>query len=183
MMRVYATVLALLLALTSAGCETVDSAPYEDDVETDVYSFALTLHYSDLVHNGFVASRAWDRVDIPLSTVRNGAVVAYYYDEGTWTALPTTLGLEKPDEPLVDYTVTFGYAFEEDFFELYLEASTDDPLIWNADPEDDIVQIAEIFGGATDIKVVVIDSYVPMRRSVVDLSDYEAVRDYYGLEE
>lgn len=168
MTRLAATLPLLLLALLAfAGCDSSDDGPH-----TEAYSFGLTLYFDDMQHTDFVASRSYDRVDIPPSAVDHGAVIVYYRDQGTWTALPMTIGLEKPDEPVVDYTVTFGYGYDVNFLELFFEASSADPVVWE--------EIADIYSGGIDLKVVVLNSYVATDQEV-DLTDYQAVKQHFRL--
>lgn len=173
MKRVAPLLPLLVVALFAfAGCDSSDPVP-----RTEAFSFGLTLYFEDMQQSAFVASQAFEPVDIPPSVVRDGAVMAYFWDQGTWTALPFTLGLEKADEPVVDFTVTFGYAFRTEMLELFFEASSSDSVVW-----DDIAEIfgSEYYPDGIDIKVVVIDSYVAASQDV-DLTDYQAVKQHFNL--
>ncbi len=69
--------------------------------------------------------------------------------------------------PAVDYTVTLGYAFEAGFLEVFYEASTDIVI-------DDLPD--------QTIKVVVFEDVAAARASRVDLTDYNAVANHFGLQ-
>ena len=49
----------------------------------------------------------------------------FFRDQGTWTAMPYTFGVESPDLPAVDYTISMGFGYELGFLEVFYEASTD----------------------------------------------------------
>lgn len=133
-----------------------------------IYSFPVVFSLADATFSGSVASVQYDAPEITLDVVQNGAVLAYFREQETWTAMPYTYGVETedPDLDAVDHTVTLGYAYEEGFLEIFYEASYPGVLETLPDQE---------------IKVVVIESYAGARAANVDLSDYAAVRAYYNL--
>jgi hypothetical protein len=102
------------------------------------------------------------------SVVDGGAVLAFFREQGTWTAMPYTFAEESPDLAAVDFTVTLGFAFDDAFLELFYEAST---------VEVDLTQQPDRV-----VKVVVIDGFV-LGKTGIDLTDYEEVKRYFGLEE
>lgn len=116
--------------------------------------------------DGPVASVQYDAPEITPQVVETGAVMAYFREQDTWTALPYTYGVESPELPAVDYTVTLGYAYEEGFLEVFYETST----------EAVIDQLPD-----QTIKVVVIEDLAAAQSAGVDLSDYGAVKAHFGL--
>ena len=130
---------------------------------------ALTFDFlvSDAVINGPVASVQYDVPAITPRVVDEGAVLGFFREQGTWTAMPYTFAEESPDLPAVDYTVTLGYGYDDQFLEVFYEASTDE--IDLRDQPDRV------------IRIVVIDGY-SSGKAGVDLTDYDAVAAYYGLE-
>jgi hypothetical protein len=155
---------ALFFALTLAACDSSD--PYEGNA--GVYSFPITFDVNGASLNENVLSEQFDVPDITQNVVNNGAVLVYFEEQGTWTAMPYTYGVESATEPLVDYTVTLGYAYDTRLLEVFYETS--------ADP--DVLDLP----GSVDMKVVIIDS-IPVGKNAIDLRDYEAVKQYYGLED
>lgn len=162
--------LLLTFAVVAAGCEFVEEG------NADVYSVNFVFDLGDADLRGNVASVQYDIPGITRSVVRDGAVLVYYRYEGTWTALPFTLGVEKASEPVVDYTFTFGYGYDHRFLELFVEASSDDNVVWN-DIED-----TPLFRNRLEMKAVIIDA-LPAGSARVDLKSYEAVKAYYGLKD
>ncbi len=150
------------------GCVNVvgpEISPENANVSTVTVSFAL----AHATLSGSVASQGYDVPVITPTVVDRGAVLAYFRDQSTWTALPFTVGIESSADAVVDYTFTMGYAYEDDFLEVFIEASTADEVVWT--------DIAGLLQEEYLIKVVVIDSYM----EGLDVADYEAVRSFYGL--
>jgi hypothetical protein len=150
----------LLIGVAGAGCDTtVQRAP-----ESSVRSFEVDFRMADAVQNGPVASVQFDAPEITPAVARRGAVMAYMREQGTWTALPYTYGVESPDLPAVDYTVTMGYAYDTDLFEAFYEVS--DPQFLEGLPD-------------RRIKVVVLED----RASTYDIDprNYEAMAQRFGL--
>ena len=157
--------LSLALVLALSACDDDDPlTPGNAAVHTLTLDFLL----DDASINGPVASVQYDVPSITPNVVDNGAVLAYFREQGTWTAMPYTFGEESPDLPAVDYTLTFGYGYDDQFLEIFYEASSGEAVDLGAQPD----QI---------VKVVVIDGFPPSKTGV-DLTNYEAVAEYYGLE-
>ena len=155
--------LVLVLALSACG----DDDPLTPG-SASVHTVTLDFLLDDAAINGPVASVQYDVPSITPNVVDNGAVLAYFREQGTWTAMPYTFGEESPDLPAVDYTLTFGYGYDDQFLEIFYEASSGEAVDLAAQPD----QV---------VKVVVIEGFPPSKTGV-DLTNYEAVADYYGLE-
>lgn len=155
---------ALFLALTLAAC---DSSDHHDD-KTDVISFEVRFDVDDADRNDNVLSQQFDVSDITPNVVDNGVVLVYFEEQGTWTGLPYTYGVESDTEPLVDYTVTLGYAYADRLLEVFFETSADPDAIISKLPS------------SVKMKVVIIDTF-HAGKNAIDLRDYEAVKRYYGL--
>lgn len=165
------SIFVVLLITLLGGCDQGPPGPQGPQGppgDPAVISFTVDFLLADADFNGSVASVAYDAPEITRRVVREGAVMAYFREQETWTALPYTYGVESEDVEAVDYTVTLGYAYEEGFLEVFYEASY--PGVLEDLPDQ-------------TIKVVVLDSYARARAADVDLSDYEAVRSHYGLDE
>lgn len=177
------TLVLTCIVVVAGACEIDRSSvgppgppgPPGRDGNANVFSLPFDFSLEDAAFTPYVASLSYDVPDLTPSVVDEGAVLVYFRDaEGTWSALPFTFGFEAPDEPVVDYTVTFGYAYEVDRLDVFLEASTSDDVVWG--------YIFEDFGGVFEMKAVVIDGF-PAAKADVDLRDYEAVKAYFGLDE
>jgi hypothetical protein len=79
--------------------------------------------------------------------------------------MPYTYGVESPEVPAVDYTVTFGYAYEQGFVELFYEVSNE-----------------AAFPSLVDREVKVVVLYGSPAAFNVDWSDYSAVAQRFDLE-
>lgn len=170
MVRLVTRVFAIWIALLFTGCDqgpVGPPGPPGPPGDPAVYSFEVDFLLSDAQFNGPIASVQYDAPEITPRVVRNGAVMAYFREQDTWTALPYTYGVESTDLPAVDNTVTLGFAFETDFLEVFYEASRTDLL-------DDLPDQL--------IKVVVIESLASTRAAGVELSDYAAVKSHFGLD-
>lgn len=162
---------ALCLAAMAAACDEGPVGPEgppgppgnANVVALDQFTFSM----DDAEFNGPVASVGYDASAITESVVDYGVVLLYYREQGTWTAMPYTFADESPTLPAVDYTITLGYAYDDQFLEVFYEASTDE-IDLSTQPD-------------RLIKAVVIDGF-PAGKVAVDLSDYEAVRAYFGFE-
>lgn len=132
-----------------------------------VYSFTVDFLMNEAQFSGPIASVQYDAPEITPQVVDQGAVMAYFREQGTWTALPYTYGEESPDLPAVDHTVTLGFAFEVDFLEVFYEASR--PGVLDVLPDQ-------------RIKVVIIESFAGARALGLDFSDYTAVKEHFGLD-
>ncbi len=167
MLRRFRSTLAVSLVVLLAGCDQGPPGPPGPPGNPAVYSFYDVFLLDDAAFNGNVASVQYEAPEITRDAVNNGAVLAYFREQETWTAMPYTYGVESPDLEAVDYTVTLGYAYEVGFLEVFYEASY--PGVLSDLPD-------------REIKVVVIESYAGARAAGVDFSDYEAVQAYYGLD-
>ena len=170
--------IALFVAFTS-GC-IVDADDDELVGNADVFSVNEVFDLDRATFSGTVASMQYnDFVEIKPSVVDQGTVLVYYRFAGTWTAMPYTISVEAPDDPpRVDYAATFAYAYSDAFLEVFVESSTDDPVVW------DEILATDLFGAPLDLKIVIIDALpVAAKKGSLDLRDYEAVKAYYGLED
>lgn len=154
-----------MLLLAALGCDSGVGPPGRDG-NANVFSHTVTFSMDRAAFTDRFASMQFEVPDITDSVVDEGAVLAFFREEDTWTAMPYTFGIESPDLPAVDYTVTLGYAYEYRFFEVFYEASTE---------EIDLAQLAD-----QQIRFVVIDGF-PYGKTGVDLTDYEQVKAYFGL--
>ncbi|MDX1546056.1 MAG: hypothetical protein R3247_03660 [Rhodothermales bacterium] len=167
-----------VLALLATGCDEGPVGPPGPPGNANVFSLSFTFDYNGALFNGAVASEQYDVPAITPSVVDEGAVLVYYRFADTWTALPYTLSVEAADDPpRVDYTATFGYAYDDQFIEVFVESSSDDEVVL------DEIGATELFGSPIAMKAVIIDGFAFGKNSPVDLTDYEAVRAYFGLPE
>jgi len=165
-----------LFLLAATGC--VDEAvgpvgPPGPPGNANVIAFNVTFSFDQAVFNGAVASDQFNVPEITPSVVDGGAVLVYFRDQGTWTALPFTVGVESNDLAAVDYTFTMGYGYDDGFLEVFVEASTDDDVVW-----DDILTLLP---PDYEMKVVIIDGFVLGKNLDLDVRDYEAVKAYFNL--
>ena len=158
---------ALTVALTSCDSDDYREEPRDRPV---VQSFFVNFDLDDANFEGPFASISEDAPEITPDVVENGLVMAYFREADTWTALPYTYGVESPDRPAVDYTVTLGYAFEANFFEVFYELSVDDEQVWSEIP------------AQRRIKVVVFSGEAVRRNQSLDFKDYGAVQQHFQLD-
>ena len=140
----------------------------DDDPEIDFGSVEFVFSMSDAVINGDVASSQFNVPAINRAVVNNGAVLAYFREQGTWTAMPFTFAVESPELPAVDYTITMGFGFDEGFLEVFYEASSE-----AANLEDQPDRF---------IKVVILDDLSIPAIANLDLSDYNQVKQTLQLD-
>ena len=150
-----------------AGCDGPVGPPGPPG-NANVFSHTIVFSIHDAVINGSVASAQFDVPDITGSVVDEGAVLVFFREQNTWTAMPYTFGVESPDLPAVDYTITLGFAFEWEYLELFYEASTD-AVDLSLQPD-------------RTVKIVIIDG-LGFGKTGIDLTNYEAVKAFYGLED
>lgn len=160
------SLLAIVLFVTLSACD--DDDPVGPGGNADVFAMTVDFFMEDASFNGPVASVQYDVPAITPRVVDEGAVLAYFREQGTWTAMPYTFGEESPDLPAVDYTVTLGFGYYDEFLEIFYEASSEDAVDLTAQPDQ-------------QVKVVIIDA-LPLAKAGVDLTDYDAVAEYFGLE-
>ena len=161
--------LALIVALVIAGC---DSSGYDESgrERPALRSFVVDFRLEEATFEGPFATVTYDAPEITSRVARSGLVAAYVREEDTWTALPYTYGVESEDVPAVDFTATFGYAYERGFVEVFYELSVDDAEVWDAVPKE------------RRVKVVIFSQEVVRRyQQRVDFRDYEAVRQRFTL--
>lgn len=132
-----------------------------DDPDIDVGSAEFVFSMSGAVINGDVASSQFNVPAINRAVVANGAVLAYFREQGTWTAMPYTFAVESPELPAVDYTITMGFGFDEGFLEVFYEASSEAA---NLDEQPDRI-----------VKVVILDDLSIPAIANLDVNDYESV--------
>lgn len=156
--------MAALLLLTACG----DDGPTGPERNATVHTITVDFEMADASISGPVASVQYDVPSITPGVVDNGAVLAFFWEQGTWTAMPYTFAEESPDFAAVDYTITLGYGYDDEFLEVFYEASTDEINLGGQPPR--------------EIRAVIIDSY-PAGKAGIDLTDYEAVVKYYGLDQ
>jgi hypothetical protein len=157
-------VLILFSLFSVAGC--VFEA---DDERTEVRSLEVIFSMDEAVINGEVASAQFGVPSITPAVTDFGAVMAYFREQGTWTAMPYTFGEESPDLPAVDYTITLGYGYDDGLLEVFYEASTEEAPLFNQPDR--------------RIKVVIIDDLSVSRAARLDLTNYEAVRAEFNLDD
>ncbi len=148
-----------------SGC-IIDS---NDDEGTRTYPVEFVFSMDDAAINGDVASVQFTVGSVTPNVVDNGAVLAFFREQGTWTAMPYTFGIESPDLLAVDYTITMGYGYDDGLVEVFYEASTPEaPLIDQPDRR---------------IKVIILEDLSYVRQANIDMNDYESVRSLLKLED
>ena len=168
----------VVLLWFGAGCDS--NGPDRDDYpRQDVTVRARTTTFDlqeDASFNGRFASVQYEFELLSPSVVDEGAVLVYFEEAGTWTAMPYTISFESEEVAAVDYSVTFAYAYDDNFLEIFYEASNEVAY------DDGNVEELPGWNDSVSVKVVVIEGF-PVGRSEVDVSDYEAVKRYFNLEE
>jgi len=92
----------------------------------------------------------------------------FFRDQGTWTAMPYTFGVESQDLPAVDYTISLGFGYELGFLEVFYEASTD---------------AVDLFGlPDREMKAVIIDGFY-FGKKQLDVTNWEEVKAAYDLKD
>jgi hypothetical protein len=117
--------------------------------------------------NSSVLSSSYAFPEITQSVEDNGFVQAYFREQDTWTAMPYTYGVESQSLDAVDYTLSFGYAWEVGQVEIFYEASAPFALDFAVD---------------RTVKVVIADA-ASASVSGIDWSDYSAVKERFQLDE
>lgn len=177
MNKLLSFLLTASLVFLSTGCIVDDNGtegppgprgPEGPPGNANVFSLNFLFSMDAAVINGNVASVQFEVPDITPSVVDDGAVLLFFREQGTWTAMPYTFAVESPDLPAVDYTISLGFGYDDAFLEVFYEASTDEVAL--EDQPD------------RDIKAVVIDGF-PLGKQDVDWTDYEAVKTFFGLKD
>ena len=163
-------VLLLAMAVAGSGCVVDDNegprGPQGPPGNANVFSLNFDFFLADAVFNGTVASVQFDIPALTGSVVDDGAVLLFFRDQGTWTAMPYTYGVESPDVAAVDYTVSLGFGYEVGFLEVFYETSID---------AIDITSLPD-----REIKAVVIDGF-PFGKKSIDFTDWNAVKEAFNL--
>lgn len=136
--------------------------------------------------NGLVLSSDYDAPEITSDVLTNGLVMAYFLaDNNTYTAMPYTYGENR--QGVEEYTLTFGYAFDVDFLQLFYEGSRPAALdfavdrdvrvvVLEGDPFSSAAASAKSSDGRSTLRTL--QRVYPE----VDWTSYEAVADHFGLE-
>lgn len=161
--------MALLLLLGTSGCIVEESiGPQGPPGNANVFTLNFLFTMREAAFNGSVASVQYDVPDLTRSVVENGAVLLFFRDQGTWTAMPYTFGVESPDLPAVDYTVSMGFGYEVGFLEVFYEASNETVALERLPDR--------------EMKAVVIDGWYYGKKGA-DLTDWETVKALFDLED
>ncbi len=168
------SLLGALAVIFMIGCESTiveegppgPTGPRGVDGNANVFSLNFDFSMADAVVNEKVASVQYDVPGITPSVVDDGAVLVFFREQGTWTALPYTFGFDNPDIQAVDFVVTFGFGYDDGFLEVFYEASAEGVGLENMPDR--------------EMKAVVIDGF-PMAKAPIDLTDFEAVKAYFRL--
>ena len=148
------------------GRDGLDGPPGRDGRDAVVFADEFVFSMADAQFDGPVASVAYDVADITPGVVDDGAVLVFFEEQETWTAMPFTFAEESPDLPAVDFTITLGYGYDDAFLQVFYEASTSE-IDLSTQPD-------------RTMKLVVISGF-PASKAGLDLTDYQAVKAYYGL--
>lgn len=162
--RIYLSSVLLVLLLIVPGCIIE-----ENDPTVDVRTVEFLFSIDDAIINGDVASVQFTVPAITPDVVDFGGLLVYFREQGTWTAMPFTFGVESPELPAVDYTITLGYGYDDGFIEVFYEASTEEAPLF-AQPD-------------RLIKVVILDDLAFRRVVSMDSNSYERIKAEFQLEE
>lgn len=157
--------LALLPILAACEINT------HSEADPDIYSTEFNFRVADATINGPVASVQYDVPVLDSRVVDLGLIMCYFYEQGTWTAMPYTYGVDNPQAQALDYLVTLGFAFRTRTLEIFYEASTANaPLRTQPDRR---------------VKLVIVGPNVAGHYSKqgLDWTDYEAVRKALRLKD
>ncbi len=163
----FAVTLTLSLAACNIDTGTGPVGPQGPPGNANVFSLNFVFSMDDAAVNGSVASVQYDVPDLTPLVVDEGGVLMFFRDQGTWTAMPWTIGVESQDLPAVDYTLSLGFGYDVGFLEVFYEAST---------LAVDLLQEPD-----REVKLVVIDG-AAFGKQGVDLTNWDAVRTAYGLD-
>ena len=176
MRKVTTSILGALMMIFMVGCESTiveegppgPPGPRGADGNANVFSVNFDFSMLDAIFNGKVASVQYDVPGITPSVVDDGAVLVFFREQGTWTALPYTFGYDNPDIQAVDFVVTFGFGYDDGFLEVFYEASAEGVSLENMPDR--------------EMKAVIVDGF-PAAKASIDLTDYEAVKAFFGLKD
>ena len=172
----------------SYGVSVVDFSLDGDDFELSDDSQVASFFSDDIT-----SDRSRDDVRRTLEFAGDGALVMLYADnslilegsDGTYTALPVTIGQEivvtGEDGETPDVTtlaVTYTYSFDN--ADLYFDVLTTTPL---AASGDEVVSFDDFLPNRIDLRLVTLpaDLYYGKAGARIDLRDYEAVKRAYNL--
>lgn len=173
------TLLATIFSFlaVSTGCDTYQDVIVEgNDIIVRNFSFSG----SDLFvsEDGTIGTYQREIPELTSDIVEDGAVLLYASGEllfgsgaaGSWAALPVTVSVDEDGDEYVDYALTYSYSY--DIQDLYVDLIASSPL--------DYTHLA-----GTDMKLVLIPGnlFVGNARAGIDYSDYESVRQAYGIAE
>jgi len=159
-MRNRFSLLALaLMTLFVAACDTTSNRTI---IDTDVYVTEVDFNVASATLNGTVLSQQFA---VPAIDNNAAAVLAYFYEQGTWTAMPYTYAVDDAQLQAVSYTISLGHAFSNQTFEAFYESSAADVNL-RQQP-------------SRRIRVVVLGDYAAKQN--VDFSDYNAVKAAFHL--
>lgn len=188
---------ALLFALSFAACDQGPPGPSgppgppgppgPSGGTAAVTSFDLIFDVNTAVESedGLVLFSEYDAPEITNNVVTAGLVMAYYFEEtsGTWTAMPYTYGEESQDLNAVDYTLTFGYAFNTGFMQIFYEASAPFALDFAVSRD---VRVAIFAGGFQTSNLTKSDAPVIEKLEAaypdVDFRNYQEVAKRFELD-
>ena len=162
---------ATFVLCIASGCDGVEGPPGREGLpgrDAVVFANEFVFSMADAQFDGPVASVAYDVPDITPAVVDGGAVLVFFREQGTWTAMPYTFAEESGNLPAVDFTITLGYGYDDALLEVFYEASTDE-IDLSTQPD-------------RTMKLVIIEGFPPSKAGV-DLTDYQAVKAYYGLQD
>ncbi len=153
------------MLLTTSGC--IIESNKDEGAITIPLEFVFSM--DDAIINGDVASVQFQAGSVTPNVVDNGAVLAFFREQGTWTAMPYTFAVENPEIPAVDYTISLGYGYDDGLIEVFYEASTPEaPLFEQPDRR---------------IKAIIIEDLGYLSGANVNLNDYESVKSFFDLED
>jgi len=150
---------ALLLAVFVSACDTNSRSA----ADIDLYVTEVNFDVARATVNGTVLSQQYS---VPAIDANYGVVLAYFYEQGTWTAMPYTYAVDDPQQKAVSYTISLGHAYSNRTFEVFYESSAADVNL-RQQPN-------------RRIKVVVLGPDLAAKQGV-DYSDYEAVKRAFHL--
>ena len=162
--QLFLSVFVSLALLGLPGCRGPEGPPGPGNAE--VFSHEVNFRMADAQVNGPVASVQYDVPGITRTVVDEGAVLVFFREQNTWTAMPFTYGYDNPDVEAVDYIVTLGFGYDVGFLEVFYELS-----VYSVDPRTEPDR---------RLKIVIIESF-PIGKMPIDVTDYEQVKRYFGL--
>lgn len=201
-MRLLSLLAFAALALSASGCDTTDvyetRATYVDfrldtsDRDNVISADGRVASFDD---RDVISSDDQARLRSALARAGDGALVIAYVNSDllfdgastgqTYSALPLTRGYEAfidsdgdgtLDTPLVDYTVSYEYSFDNEAF--YFDVTSSAELL-----QLPVETLDVLIPAAIDFRVVTLPASAALGQAGarIDLRDYEAVKAAYGL--